>query len=140
VIGMGCIVPGALDAAALWRKVLDGTTDIAKTPLPDAADFVGSAGAQSQGIVPASDKTYTTLCGAVRDFVTDPALPSFTTGGQRFLAAVLAQALAGLASPLPAPARIQLLLGSTGDGIREYDIALLTASLGCAGSFGGSCR
>ena len=37
--------------------------------------------------------------------------------------------LAGLASGLPSPERVQLLLGSSGDGCREYDEALLLASL-----------
>jgi acyl transferase domain-containing protein/NAD(P)-dependent dehydrogenase (short-subunit alcohol dehydrogenase family)/acyl-CoA thioesterase FadM len=120
VVGMGCVLPGAHDPAQLWDNVLGARVAISDQPPHDPRDF------SSEGDVPVADKTYSRLGGWVRGFVPDPALGTFPTDAQRFLAAALAQCLAGAR---PDPRRTHLLVGSTGDGCREYEEALVLAGL-----------
>jgi 3-oxoacyl-(acyl-carrier-protein) synthase/acyl-CoA thioesterase FadM len=123
VVGLGCILPGALDPSELWQRVLESRTCLSEDPPYDVADFL------SAGAMPVPDKTYACLGGWASGFAPDPAAPAFATTTQQHLAAALAQCLQGIAGPKPAPERVQVLLGSTGDGCREYDEALLLAGL-----------
>jgi acyl transferase domain-containing protein/NAD(P)-dependent dehydrogenase (short-subunit alcohol dehydrogenase family)/acyl-CoA thioesterase FadM len=120
VVGLGCVLPDANDPAQLWENVLGARVAISDQPPHDARDF------SSEGELPVPDKTYSSLGGWVRGFTADPAFASFRTDAQRLLATSLVQCLAGRR---PDPARTQLLVGSTGDGCREYDEALLLATL-----------
>ena len=120
VVGLGCVLPDAHDPAQLWQNVLASRVAISDLPPHDLRDFF------AEGDLPVPDKTYSRLGGWVRGFVPDPALGTFPTDAQRLLAAALAQCLAGAR---PDPRRTQLLVGSTGDGCREYDEALLLAGL-----------
>ena len=79
--------------------------------------------------MPVPDKTYAALGGWARGFQPGPEAAAFATLTQQHLAAALVQCLAGIPGAKPAADRIQVLLGSTGDGCREYDDALLLASL-----------
>ena len=120
IVGLGCVLPDAHDPAQLWENVLHARVAISDRPPHDARDF------SSEGEVPVPDKTYSQLGGWVRGFAHDPAFATFPADAQRLLAAALGQCLAGAR---PDPQRTQLLVGSTGDGCREYDAALLLAGL-----------
>jgi 3-oxoacyl-(acyl-carrier-protein) synthase/acyl-CoA thioesterase FadM len=123
VVGLGCVLPGAHDPEALWQRVLETRTCLTDTPPYDARDFL------SEGALPVPDKTYACLGGWAQGFVPSAEAAGFRTVTQQHLATAIAQCLDGLASPRPASDRVQLLLGSTGDGCREYDESLLLASL-----------
>jgi acyl transferase domain-containing protein/NAD(P)-dependent dehydrogenase (short-subunit alcohol dehydrogenase family)/acyl-CoA thioesterase FadM len=120
VVGVGCVLPEAHDPSQLWENVLGARVSISDEPPHDARDF------SSEGEVPVPDKTYSRLGGWVRGFVPDRALGAFPTDAQRLLATALAQCLAGTH---PDPSRTHLLVGSTADGCREYEQALLLAGL-----------
>lgn len=132
IVSMGCVLPGAESPQEFWQNILEGRSGIcdAGELRPDmAGDFL------SQGeVVP--DKTYTLLGGFVRNFDPDiKALPyndrefDSLSSAQRFLAAAMNQCLSGLGGRIPEPDRIHIYLGSTGDGVIEYDEALLLAGL-----------
>lgn len=132
IVSMGCVLPGAEDRKEFWQNILQGKSGISDGGelRPDmAADFL------SQGeVVP--DKTYTLLGGFVRNFNPDiEALPynergfSRLSSAQRYLAVAVNQCLKDFAGRIPEPDRIHVYLGSTGDGIVEYDEALLLAGL-----------
>jgi acyl transferase domain-containing protein/acyl-CoA thioesterase FadM len=137
IISMGCVVPGANDPDHLWRNVLDGVSGIVDLRSIDPMleqDLMGGAQTAIQ-----ADKTYTMLTGMARDVAWNAAFP-FTretfegmSKAQRLLAEALRQVTTTTAhaSASAAPAgtreRTLCLLGSTADGIREYDEALLHA-------------
>ena len=123
VVGLGCVLPGALDPDELWARILETATCLGDEPPYDARDFL------SVGPMPVPDKTYAALGGWARGFQPGPQAAAFATLTQQHLAAALVQCLAGIEGARPAADRIQVLLGSTGDGCREYDDALLLASL-----------
>ena len=123
VVGLGCVLPGALDPDELWARILETATCLGDEPPYDARDFL------SVGPMPVPDKTYAALGGWARGFQPGPEAATFATLTQQHLAAALVQCLAGIEGAKPAADRIQVLLGSTGDGCREYDDALLLASL-----------
>lgn len=132
IVSMGCVLPGAESPQEFWRNILEGRSGISDAAelRPDlAGDFL------SQGeVVP--DKTYTLLGGFVRTFNPDSkVLPyndkefSNLSSAQRFLAVAINQCLTGFAGGFSEPHRIHIYLGSTGDGVIEYDEALLLAGL-----------
>jgi acyl transferase domain-containing protein len=123
VVGLGCILPGALDPDQLWQRVLETRTCLTDEPPYDVREFLSS------GPLPVPDKSYACLGGWARGFVPERDSPAFATLTQQHLAAALRQSLGELSGPRPRPDRVQVLLGSTGDGCREYDEALLLASL-----------
>lgn len=127
IVSMGCVLPGAENPRQFWENTLSGKNGISNAGEFNAdmlSDFY-SAG----DVVP--DKTYSLLGGFVRDFNPDvKSLPydeeefSRLSSAQRFLTAAMGQCMKGLATSLPNPARMNIYLGSTGDGVREYDEAL----------------
>lgn len=132
IVSMGSVLPGAKSPQEFWRNILEGRSGISDAGelRPDMVeDFL------SQGdVVP--DKTYTLLGGFVRNFELDiKALPyddrefPRLSSAQRFLASAMSQCLAGLAGGIPEPDRVHIYLGATGDGVVEYDEALLLAGL-----------
>jgi 3-oxoacyl-(acyl-carrier-protein) synthase/malonyl CoA-acyl carrier protein transacylase/acyl-CoA thioesterase FadM len=123
VVGLGCVLPGAFDPEQLWQRVLETRTCLTDEPPYDVRAFLSS------GPLPVPDKSYACLGGWARGFVPETDRPSFASVTQQHLAAALRQSLGALAGPKPLPDRVQVLLGSTGDGCREYDEALLLASL-----------
>lgn len=132
IVSMGCVLPGAENRKEFWQNILKGKSGIfdASELRPDmAADFL-SVGE----VVP--DKTYTLLGGFVRDFNPDiNSLPyseqdfSRLSSAQRYLAVAVNQCMKDYEGSIPTPDRIHVYLGSTGDGIVEYDEALLLAGL-----------
>ncbi|RXZ38199.1 SDR family NAD(P)-dependent oxidoreductase [Oxalobacteraceae bacterium CAVE-383] len=127
IVSMGCVVPGADDAAQLWRNLLEGVSGIVDLRSVDPMlehDLMG--GAQT-AIEP--DKTYTMLTGMANDVAwrAEFPFPQQTFEGmskaQRLLAEALRQAGATRNSDTSG-GRTLCLLGSTADGIREYDDAL----------------
>jgi len=123
VVGMGCVLPGAQDPEQLWQRVMEATTCLSADPPYDARDFL------SEGPAPVPDKTYACLGGWARGFTPPPAAAVFGTTIQQHLATALLQCLGPSAGRMPPADRVQVLLGSTGDGCREYEEALLLASL-----------
>jgi len=125
IVGMGCILPGAADPTELWSTILGGESQLSDAGLqvPELAeDFLSKAGDS----VPVPDKTYTLLGGWVRDF--EGAEGPGETRAQAFLAAALEQCLAQN-SLEPGSESCELWLGSTADGSREYDEALIAQAL-----------
>ena len=123
VVGLGCVLPGALDPDQLWQRVLETHTCLTDEPPYDVRDFL------SEGPLPVPDKSYASLGGWARGFTPDAKSAGFATLTQQHLAAALVQCLGGVSGPMPPADRVHVLLGSTGDGCREYDEALLLASL-----------
>src|SRR6185503_8529489 len=127
IVSLGCVLPGARDVDELWRSVNEGVSGIAELTVLDptmAEDFL-SAG----DVVP--DKAYSLLAGVVRDIEPDPRLPysldefQTLTRAQRLLANALAQCVHSAQTQVAAgEQRVHCLLGSTADGIKEYDEAL----------------
>ena len=122
IVGRGCVLPGSFGPEQLWKSALAARTAITDSLTRDARDFLS----EGEGIVP--DKSYSRLGGWVRGFEPDAKLPLLRSDSQRFLATALSQCLDGLGS-LPAAPRLRLFVGSTADGCREYDDALLLAGL-----------
>lgn len=132
IVFMGSVLPGAKSPQEFWRNILEGRSGISDAGelRPDMVeDFL------SQGdVVP--DKTYSLLGGFVQNFELDiKALPyddrefSRLSSAQRFLASAMSQCLVDIEGGIPEPDRIHIYLGSTGDGVIEYDEALLLAGL-----------
>jgi 3-oxoacyl-(acyl-carrier-protein) synthase/NAD(P)-dependent dehydrogenase (short-subunit alcohol dehydrogenase family) len=130
IVSMGCVLPGAKDPEHLWRNLLDGTSGIVDLrtldPMLDG-DLI--AGAQTAVV---GDKSYSALAGYAADVAWQKELP-FTerefdqfTKAQRLLAEALRQGRLSDGDPNSEP-RTLCLLGSTADGIAEYDDALLAA-------------
>ncbi len=124
VVGVGCVLPNARSLEELWAAVLEGRSGIvdAGERQPDLArDFLRPG-------PPSPDKTYSILGGFVLDLEprssADVQDPRWSLG-QRMLAEALCACREGLAE---APDRIAL--GSTADGSRAYDEALLLRSIG----------
>ena len=131
IVAMGCVLPGAHSPEHYWRNLLEGVSGIMSPPphSPDYFDFVGG-----DDVMP--DKSYTMLRGDAGVFERDPRVPyspeeySRLTRAQRLLANALAQCVGGLRGGTGAiPASARCLLGSTADGIKEYEEALLVESL-----------
>lgn len=130
IVSIGAVLPGAESPEALWQNVLAGRTgivDLAEVDATLVADFTAS-----ERMTP--DKTYTLLCGRAPDetgpiasALSDTDVHTLPTAG-RFFAQAATQCLSGLKSPLPAAARIRVVVGSTADGSREFDEALVLAS------------
>ncbi|MDB4890170.1 MAG: hypothetical protein JWL61_2025 [Gemmatimonadetes bacterium] len=129
IVSLGCVLPAARDADELWSNIGSGVSGIGDLSILDpmmSADF------QSAGdVVP--DKAYSLLAGIVRSIERDPRLPysadefQALTRAQRLLANALVQCVHGAVAPLVSGSngkRIHCLLGSTADGIKEYDEAL----------------
>jgi acyl transferase domain-containing protein/NAD(P)-dependent dehydrogenase (short-subunit alcohol dehydrogenase family)/acyl-CoA thioesterase FadM len=120
IVGLGCVLPDALNPAQLWDNILGRRVAIAERALADIQDFY------AEGDLPTPDKTYSRLAGWVRDFKPFGSSAAFPTFAQQMLAEALGQCLQGAQ---PDPTRTQLLVGSTGDGYREYEAALLAAGI-----------
>lgn len=126
IVGLGCVLPGrAADPESFWTRVRAGESGIVDRGERDSRlreDFLAVP------VVP--DKSYTLLAGVVEDevLVPPPELPAerYTAygRGQKLLAMALLQCVRGLRSSRPEPARSRCLIGSTGDGFAEYDLAL----------------
>jgi acyl transferase domain-containing protein/acyl-CoA thioesterase FadM len=141
IVSMGCVLPGANDAAHLWRNLLEGVSGIVDLRTIDPMlerDLMGGAQTAIQ-----ADKTYTMLTGRADDVVWRAEFP-FTqeafaglSKAQRLLAEALRQATATTETTettVDKPAagsseRTLCLLGSTADGIGEYDDALFYAGV-----------
>jgi acyl transferase domain-containing protein/NAD(P)-dependent dehydrogenase (short-subunit alcohol dehydrogenase family)/acyl-CoA thioesterase FadM len=120
IVGIGCVLPDALDPEHLWRNILARKVAITDRPSHDLRDYF----AEGEGTTP--DKTYSRLSAWVRGFDPDGVLGAFPTFAQRLLGAAILQSLK---DARPDPRRAQLLVGSTADGCREYDTALMLAGL-----------
>src|SRR6185312_15624527 len=126
IVSMGAVLPGAKDIEAFWSNLIDGTSGIVDLRTLDpvvGADLIG--GAQTAVI---ADKSYSALAGYAADVPWRQEYP-FTTGAfaamskaQRLLAEALRQAK--LPGSDKHADRTLCLLGSTADGIAEYDDAL----------------
>ncbi|MGE5150753.1 MAG: beta-ketoacyl synthase N-terminal-like domain-containing protein, partial [Rhodospirillaceae bacterium] len=126
IVSMGAVLPGAKDIEAFWGNLIDGTSGIVDLRTLDpvvGADLIG--GAQTAVI---ADKSYSALAGYAADVPWRQDYP-FTTGAfaamskaQRLLAEALRQAR--LPGGDKQADRTLCLLGSTADGIAEYDDAL----------------
>jgi acyl transferase domain-containing protein/acyl-CoA thioesterase FadM len=136
IVSMGCVLPGANDPAHLWRNLLDGVGGIVDLRTIDPtleSDLMGGAQTAIQ-----ADKTYTMLTGLAEDVVWRAEFP-FTqeafaglSKAQRLLAEALRQATGGnrdATTTASSPERTLCLLGSTADGIGEYDDALFYAGV-----------
>lgn len=132
IVSMGCVLPGAGTPLEFWQNILSGRSglsDAAELSPDMAKDFL------SRGeVVP--DKTYTLLGGFVRDFSPDiQSLPysepefSRLSLAQRFLSEAMHQCIANPAHSIPGPDKVHCYIGSTGDGVIEYDESLLLAGL-----------
>ena len=132
IISMGCVLPGANGPGEFWRNILEGRSGIfnASELRPDMAlDFL------SKGeVVP--DKTYTLLGGFISNINPHMSKLPYSdrefarlSSAQRFLAVAMSQCLSGLNSERPRSDGIYVILGSSGDGIIEYDESLLLAGL-----------
>ena len=130
IVSMGAVLPGAKDIEAFWSNLIDGTSGIVDLRTLDpvvGADLIG--GAQTAVI---ADKSYSALAGYAADVPWRQEYP-FTTGAfaamskaQRLLAEALRQAR--LPGSDKHADRTLCLLGSTADGIAEYDDALQAPS------------
>lgn len=134
IVALGCWLPAAQGPEQLWENVkrgVSGISDAAETD-PELATCFMSPGP----VVP--DKTYTLLGGFIdtAEWPSDAA-QTLTASAQKIAALssnrkLLARALAQCAAALPAPpnaARTRVLIGSTADGTRELDEAMLIAGL-----------
>jgi 3-oxoacyl-(acyl-carrier-protein) synthase/NAD(P)-dependent dehydrogenase (short-subunit alcohol dehydrogenase family)/acyl-CoA thioesterase FadM len=131
VISMGCLLPGAVDPEVYWKNVLSGVSGI--VDLGDLDPSLVLDFKCNDGFAP--DKTYTLLSGRVPSVNYEDSLPySFEEfdqliRGQKLLAKALNQCLGSIPIDNYDPNRVQCLLGSTADGIEEYDEALFVESL-----------
>jgi len=130
IVSMGCVLPGANDPDHLWRNLLDGTSGIVDLrtldPMLDG-DLIG--GTQTAVI---GDKSYSALAGYAADVEWRAEFPFAENEFERFSKAqrLLAEALRQAKLPnsdTKSEPRTLCLLGSTADGIAEYDDALLFA-------------
>lgn len=115
IIGMGCVLPGAADVEQYWANVLSGRSgidDLGRIEPHARADFLRAGGVHP-------DKTYSLLTG-----IAPPVGPSADARPQSLLAAALSQAC-----PARDLGRVACFLGSTADGSREHDEAVLAVSL-----------
>lgn len=131
IVSMGCLLPEAGNPEQYWHNILTGVNGIIDLGIDDpllVSDFK-----HGEPVVP--DKTYTLLSGKVPGVTYDESLPysaeefARLTRGQKLLAKALAQCLAPIQEQISATKKIRCLLGSTADGIKEYDEALFAASL-----------
>lgn len=131
IVSLGSVLPGAADPEGLWRLVLEGRTGIVDLSTVDPTlvdDFTAR-----ERMTP--DKTYTLLCGRAPDdanpiaaALSEHEVRALPTVG-RFFAQAATQCLSRLRSPLPPSPRIRVVVGSTADGSREYDEALVLAAV-----------
>ncbi|HEX3860338.1 MAG TPA: SDR family NAD(P)-dependent oxidoreductase [Stellaceae bacterium] len=130
IVSMGCVLPGADDPDHLWRNLLDGTSGILDLRTLDKQledDLIGGTQAAVRG-----DKSYSALAGYAADIAWRAEFPFGTdefdgfSKAQRLLVEALRQAKLAGGDPTDA-LRTLCLLGSTADGIAEYDDALLAA-------------
>lgn len=131
IVSMGCLLPEAENPEQYWENILAGVNGIIDLGIDDpllVSDFKCS-----KPVVP--DKTYTLLSGKVPGVTYDESLPysleefASLTRGQKLLAKALAQCLSPIQQQISATKKVRCLLGSTADGIKEYDEALFAASL-----------
>ncbi|HEY6561027.1 MAG TPA: SDR family NAD(P)-dependent oxidoreductase [Polyangiaceae bacterium] len=127
IVALGCHLPGADDVDLYWSNVAAGHSalvDASELQAQHAQDFIGPPGTP--------DKTYTLLGGLI-----DPTRIDVSAAGpraaswslsQRLLAHGIAQCRSELSS-LPDARRIELIVGSTADGVFELDEALLQLEL-----------
>jgi 3-oxoacyl-(acyl-carrier-protein) synthase/malonyl CoA-acyl carrier protein transacylase/acyl-CoA thioesterase FadM len=131
IAGLGCVLPGAPDADALWDNMLSGKSgiiDVAELDADLAADFRCERPVQP-------DKTYSLLSGRANAAYSgrierhySPQEWQRLSSAGRFLASAIVECQSGWKTPLPAPARIWCIVGATGDGSVDYDELLLLAS------------
>lgn len=128
IIALGAVLPGAADPQIFWRNILDDIGGIAHLRTMDPtieADF------GSDGIVP--DKSYSLLSGIVEQVERPAGVPfdeaAFTamSKAERLLASALQQCTPQTWRRADA-AKVSCLLGSTPEGIEEYDDALFWRS------------
>lgn len=135
IVGMGCVLPGAENVAALWHNLLAGVSGIVDLGQldPDLRQDFHAAG----DIKP--DKTYSLLVGAVPAL--DPAVTSRLPYAPSELSALslpevllgvaLSEALAARQDPAAAIAaeRTRYVLGATADGSIKQDLTQLMAGM-----------
>jgi acyl transferase domain-containing protein/acyl-CoA thioesterase FadM len=129
IVGMGCVLPNALDPEALWKAIVTGVSGISDAGAIDpelVVDFKGGSAS-----APIADKTYSLLGGFIRAF--EPVASAGLWGAaaapsrvQAYLAEVLVQARGTLEVD---PKRTLVAVGSTADGSEELDRALLRDAL-----------
>ncbi|MBD2731585.1 SDR family NAD(P)-dependent oxidoreductase [Nostoc sp. FACHB-892] len=131
IVSMGCLLPGADSPEEYWQNIQDGVSGIVDLGLIDpflVPDFM------SDGSVIA-EKTYTLLSGRINQVEYEKGIPysleefNKLTRGQQLLAKALAQCLNPIHQQVSATKTVHCLLGSTADGIKEYDEALFAESL-----------
>jgi acyl transferase domain-containing protein/NAD(P)-dependent dehydrogenase (short-subunit alcohol dehydrogenase family)/acyl-CoA thioesterase FadM len=131
IVSMGCLLPGADSPQAYWRNIQDGVTGIVDLGLIDPSlvpDFMSDG-----SVIP--EKTYTLLSGRINQVEYEKGIPysleefNNLTRGQQLLAKALAQCLNPIHQQVSATKKVHCLLGSTADGIKEYDEALFAESL-----------
>jgi len=124
IVAMGAVLPGAENPQALWRNMLEGVSGIShlRTLFPEIeADFGCDA------IIP--DKSYSLLSGIVPSVPFPDGAPysrsefDGLSKAQRLLVAALRQCAPAMWTKAN-NARVSCLLGSTADGVQEYDDAL----------------
>jgi 3-oxoacyl-(acyl-carrier-protein) synthase/NAD(P)-dependent dehydrogenase (short-subunit alcohol dehydrogenase family)/acyl-CoA thioesterase FadM len=125
IVGLGCVLPGAQNPDQLWENVRGGIgsfVDLAEIAPAEARDFLSSG-----DIVP--DKTYSLVSGIVDK--THPAFQLDTRDDASLAKRILRSAVEQATSRLPRVegARIELLIGSTGDGYVDLDEAVLAAEV-----------
>ncbi|BBM87372.1 type I polyketide synthase [Candidatus Uabimicrobium amorphum] len=126
VVSMGCVVPGANNVGEFWHNTRYGVSGIIDARKQDQLlerDFMSE-----NGIAP--DKTYSLLTGVVQNFKGAKQYAHLSKA-ERFLAEALQQCIAPLQDEMReiCSSRIACFLGSTADGIQEYDEALLAKQL-----------
>ncbi|MGQ0507306.1 MAG: polyketide synthase, partial [Myxococcaceae bacterium] len=117
VVGIGCVVPGALSVDAFWRNLIDRHVSLAQVPR-SAWDHALYFDPDRR----APDRTYCQLGGFVQDFVFDwkrfkvpPADAQAVNAMQWMILEAGTQALTPLAATLPKE-RTSIILGATGLG------------------------
>ena len=130
IVGIGSVLPGASDPDHYWRNIMEGVSGIIDlaSVTSFAEDFVSPGDVRP-------DKTYSTLGGYAGDARYDPRLPytaqefAALARAQQLLALAMGQATSGLRSARIDARRACCILGSSAEGIREYDEAVLVERL-----------
>ena len=136
IVGWGCVVPGAEDVDRYWQSMLEGVdalVDLSEWYPVEAGDFLDPR-RDPREVEP--DKTYSVLAGAIHtipydsetlaNYFTQDEFDSLTRS-QQFLALALGQCVGSLLASREG-VRVECALGSTADGIGEYDEALFVQS------------
>lgn len=141
IVALGCVLPGAANAAQFWDNVkrgVSGIVDLAQMEPSIARDFL--AGSVEGGLNIVADKTYTLLNGTIVDiaYAQDVLETAYTrqefesmTRGQRLLALAVGQAVssASTKAALGSERNLNCILGATADGSAEFDEARFLDSL-----------